>query len=183
MGRSFWAPGQPTVRPLASGQWRSVHGAPVTASAAVNVERCLLLWLPPRLQLQAMACYVGTSAASTDLRMGVRADSNGLPGSLLVDAGTTAATGGTRSLPINIIVPDGPASGVPIWLTVTAQGTNAVTMIGTHPTTEYRDWATVGQAALNAGVATQNGVTGALPAGFTMASVTGPQPALAVQAA
>ncbi|WP_433460699.1 hypothetical protein [Micromonospora sp. CA-248212] len=159
-------------------------GATVTASATVSVERAQLLWLPPGLQLQAIACYVGAVAASTDLRMGVRSDNNGLPGTLLLDAGTIAAdSAGAKSLPITLTVPAGAATGVPIWLSVTAQGANTVTMIGLYPVSEYRDFTTAAAATFGHGMATQSGVTGALPGTFTMASATGPGPLLAIQAA
>ncbi|MFD6565384.1 hypothetical protein [Micromonospora profundi] len=182
--RSFCPPAQPPVRPLASGRWRATPGATVTASATVSIERAQLLWLPPGIGLQAMGCNVGAIAASTDLRFGIRADNNGLPGTLLLDAGTIAAdTAGTRSLPITFTVPAGPVTGVPVWLTVTAQGSNTVSMVGVYPVSEYRDFGTAGAAIFGHSVSSQSGVTGALPTPFTLSSVSGPVPLLAVQAA
>jgi len=182
--RSFYPPVQPPVRPLASGRWRATPGPTVTASATVSIERAQLLWLPPGIGLQAIACNVGTIAASTDLRFGIRVDNNGLPGTLLLDAGTIAAdTPGARTLPITFTVPAGAVTGVPVWLTVTAQGSNTVGMVGVYPVSETRDFTAAGSAIFGHGVSSQSGVTGALPATFTLSSVAGPVPLLAVQAA
>lgn len=188
--RAFWGPGagsgggQTAVQPIPSGQWRGTPGALGTVSAPVGVERAQLVWLRPGQALQALAVYLNSAVADTDLRFGIRADSNGLPGTLLVDAGIVAATpAGVRSVAVTFTVPTGPATGVPLWLTITPQGANTVSLLATTSGQKTRDLANASAALLYHGTATQAGVTEALPAGFTANGYTSPGPAFAVQAA
>ncbi|MFC0504229.1 hypothetical protein [Micromonospora costi] len=172
------------MQPIPSGQWRGSPGAIATLSAAVDIERAQLVWLPPGQALQALGVYVNVGVADTDLRLGIRADSTGLPGALLLDAGIIAATpAGVRALAITFTVPAGPATGVPLWLTVTPQGTNTVSLVGTVTGQETRDLPNANSALLYHGTVTQGGVTGALPAGFTPNGYASPGPAFAIQAA
>lgn len=184
--RSFWSArtyAQPTLAPLPSGRWRSTPGPSSSISGPASSERVQLLWLPAGLALQAIAVYVAVGAAATVLRLGIRADNDGLPGSLLLDAGTVPAdTAGSRTLAVSYTVPSNPASGVPLWLSVTPQG-GTVTLVANHVISETRDMTAASTALLYHGCAVQGSVAGALPTTFAATSTAGPAPTFAVQAA
>lgn len=176
-----------TLAPFPSGVWRPTPGPPTTVTAAVSTERVQLIWLPPGVVLQAIAVYATNTAASTDLRFGIRADNNTQPGPVLLDAGLVAADAtGVRSRAISFTVPSTPVpsvGGVPLWLSVTPQGLNSVALLANHVISEIRDAASASTALLYKGCATQAGVTGALPTSFAASGTASPAPLFAVQAA
>lgn len=179
--RTFYG-GAAAVRPIPSGQWRSTPGALAAVTAVVALERAQLVWLPPGQAISAVGVYVNTGVASTDLRFGIRVDVNGAPGTLILDAGiVSASTGGAKTTAVSYTVPAGPASGVPLWLTVTPQGTNSVNILCTYSTVETRDFSTAAVASLNHGTASQAGVTGALPPSFSVGGTLAPGPLFLIQ--
>lgn len=160
--------GNSPAPPLLSGQWRATPGPTITNYSVPNgVERAQLMFLPPNRQLQAIACWVTVTVAATNVRFGIRADSDNQASTLLLDAGTVPANGGIATLPITFTVPDGPVSGVPLWLSVTPQG-GAVTFVSCLANSEYRD-ATTATSAIGFRSSQQQGsgaILGALPGTF-----------------
>lgn len=183
--RAFYPPLPRRAQPLTSGQWRCTSGPIQYQSAAVGQEKAQLLWLLPGQQLQAAAVYVGTGVASTSVRIGIRADAAGQPAALLLDCGTvTVDVAGARTVAFTYTVPNGAASGVPLWVTATVQGSNPVSLVHSYPIAEVRDFPSPAPLALlGHGGFTAVGVTGALPADFTVGGTNSPYTTIAVQAA
>lgn len=103
---------------------------------------------------------VTTGTAGTTCRLGIYADSNGRPGSLIVDAGTVDTSGfGQLAATISVTL-----SGV-VWLAcVSNGGAAAVGRMGNHvnPMIGNSDFYSNGTAAGYS----QNGITGALPSSW-----------------
>lgn len=173
-----------TIRPLLSGQWRSVLGSSQgTGTHGANVERAQLIALPPGTILQAVAISVVTLAASSAVRLGARADASGRAGTLLADWGTVdTTTTGTKTLAISYTVPAGVSR---LWLTATAQGGAPVltTRLVSGSDIDGLTAAEVVSNGTTPGALTQTGVSGALPNPFTFSASLNAGTLIAVQAA
>jgi hypothetical protein len=116
-------------------------------------------------------------AASTVIRLGLRADNNGQPGTLLLDAGTVAgdavSASGVEITGLNLALTPGR-----YWLTATAQGGTPTVRANSGdvwPVSAPTLASAVGAAA-SAGYTTAATVTGALPNGYVINARTGSVP-------
>lgn len=181
--RSFWGGGSGVLPRIAPGEWRGTPGPSITNYSVNNgTERAQLLMLPPGQQLQAIACWVVVTVAATTVRFGIRADSDHQAGTLLLDAGAVPANAGIATLPIVFTVPPGPASGVPLWLSVTPQG-GAVTFVSCIATSENRDATTPATVIGYRSSQHQTAGAAALPTTFTSGNNLSTAAVIAVQAA
>ncbi|MEU3452172.1 hypothetical protein ABZ671_00815 [Micromonospora sp. NPDC006766] len=170
----------PPVAKLAPGQWRTIYGSiPGQASYPSGTERASLMFLPAGLRLQAMAVWC--AAAAQTLRFGIRADENRGAGTLLLDTGPLPATGVVIAA-IDFVVPPGPITGTPLWLSVTPQGA-AVTMATVNVASEWRDAPTAQLVVGVRGCQAQAAGQGPLPTTFVTTSNVGGGAPIAVQAA
>lgn len=170
-----------TIRPLVSGQWRNILGSAVTTGThSAGLERAQLIHLPPSTALQNVAVNVTTLAASSSVRLGIRSDNNGRPGTLLADWGTIdSTTTGNKTLAITYTTPAGVSR---LWLTATAQGGAPVLSVRS-PAGSDIDATSLTEAFTPPAAVYQSGVTGALPNTFTAAGVLNAATLIAVQAA
>lgn len=125
-----------------------------------------------RIGILAIATASGTA------RLGVYQDSSGLPGSLVVDAGTVSGTS-TAVVEATVSTTIGP--GV-VWLAVAPQGANQ--SIRASQSFGYDSFPSPTAQGANAACVTQTGVSGSLPNPFgTPASTAGSSPMVMVRKA
>jgi hypothetical protein len=107
----------------ATGQWYGPPGydqAFHNATPTLNQEIAVPFPMSRAETITGLIVRTNTGIASSTLRIGIRADNNGLPGTLLLDAGTVdTSIVGNRSLTVSLAVA---ASAGLIWITTTAQG-------------------------------------------------------------
>lgn len=170
------------ARRLVSGQWRvALGGVSTTSTHAIGVERANLIQLPAGTVLQNIAINVATLGAGSVVRLGVRADSAGMPAALLSDLGTVdTSTTGVKTLAIAFTVP--PTSR--LWLTATAQVGSAPVLTARQTAGSDLDWTDSTIITTVPAAIFQTGVTGALPAAFaTSLGLIAAATAIGVQAA
>lgn len=128
------------------------------------------LYIPDDYTLNALVCECTTASAGKNVRMGLYSDSNGLPGTLLVDGGNVStATTGKKTAAISLAVSAGW-----YWLAVRSSGgtyrgclnSNIAPMIG-----DSSGVTTLGTSGAVTGW-TEAGVFGAFPASATPGSST-----------
>lgn len=172
----------PAVTMLDGNWW----AAPATRSTGAQNANALTLhqvYIPRETRLGGIAAEVTTGTASAVVRLGIYADDEGLPSSLVVDAGTIDGNSATvQSLTIGVTLPKGL-----YWLGAAVQVAGPVTMrtIGSVITGAGSN--TVG-SVLAASPTPRNGiqalgVNGALPADISALTFTaqGAVPAVAVR--
>lgn len=155
-----------------SGFWvgQRTIGALATGAITQNQEYAFVVQLKAGT-LTRIGCYVGSGQASNTFRLGIRNNSNGYPGSVLLDAGTVdASSGGNKTITISQAVAD-----AAYWLTITEQAgaggaTTAINPSPGVPPVGYfiNDSGNIFQSVV---AFTQTGVSGAL--GSWSATVAG----------
>ena len=132
-------------------------------------------------RIGAEVTTVGTAGAV--VRLGIRhSNSTGGPGALLLDAGTISGTSATAQ---EVTISVGDLTPGRYYLTVTPQ-VAACTMrtVGSGGSSRIGSVSLTGATGANGRQAyTQTGVTGALPAGYTIASSTTQAPLVVIRAA
>lgn len=133
-------------------------------------ENCQIIQFPYDVTLDRLSIYVETAgSAGAVVRLGIRSDNNGRPGTLLLDAGTAATT--TSASYATITISQQLLANTPYWLSATAQGTPVTGAITRFPS----NWTggQVGQTLQDRSSSFgyyQNSITGALPTNFTTVS-------------
>ncbi len=160
-----------------TGYYVGPQGTRTLGATVQSVEYAIPIYLAVGGTLKRIGCEITTGAASSVVRLGVRADKNGLPGKLLLDAGTVDATAITAS-GIEISSLNLRLSAGLYWFTATPQG-------GT-PSLRFQtgdSWPTAaGSLASALGASTSTGhittatITGALPATYTVSARSGALP-------
>lgn len=153
-------------------------GSRTTLAMAASVEYAAPLYLAAPGTLSRLGAEITVAGAgSAVIRLGVRADNNGIPGALLLDAGTVPGDAVTAA-GIEISGLTLPVVPGRYWLTGTAQGGTPTVRAnsgdvwpGAAPTLA----SAVGSAS-SAGYATAATVAGALPSTYTISSRTGSPP-------
>jgi hypothetical protein len=153
-------------------------GGVATNAPTVNEERCVPFVSPVSGVIDRLAVEVTTVNASSTFRLGVRANDNGLPGTLvygtaepLLGSGTNGVREDTVSIPVE--------ANVMYWLSFVQYGT-AATFRASSDMGPFLT-AVHGLASTNIAAYTQTGVTGALPATFTLAGTAVSMPRFAVR--
>jgi hypothetical protein len=174
---------------LTTGRYYTPGGTRSTlpgASVTNGQEYAASIWIGSSGSITRIGAEVVTTAGSTGsvVRLGIRADNgSGLPGTLLVEAGTIDSTA-TGVAEITLGTPLAVTPGL-YWLCAAYQGAPT-----TQPTlralTGTRTPVGAGSLSSALGTATMNGyiqtgVTGALPGTFTVANQTGLAPVLAIR--
>jgi hypothetical protein len=157
--------------PLVTGSWYTPIGGSLSGSAlAESVEYAFPFVAGASTTITRIAIAVlNAGSAHSVVRLGVRRDSEGLPGTLLVDAGTVDTTSvGSKSTTISAPV----VGGNRYWLTATTQGaaTNpAVLQISSGANSTTIGWGDPYNSLTKSGVgyAASTPVTGFLPTNVT----------------
>lgn len=171
-----------------SGRYYWSAGGRTTAILVQSTEYATALWVGERVLLDRIGIEVtaiaGVTAGHTT-RLGIRSDNgNGLPGAVVLDAGTVASDAVAQ---VEMTISQVLTPGL-YWLTGTPQGA------GTQPTyrclTGTSTSIPVGAGNLTQATAstqhiafTNTGVTGALPATYTVANTVAAGPVVVVRAA
>jgi polygalacturonase len=164
------------VQPRA-GYYVGPQGSRTTAALTQSVEYSVPVYLAVGGVLSRLGCEITTGVASTTVRLGVRADSNGLPGALLLDAGTVDASAATASgieiTGLSLRLPPGL-----YWFTATGQGGAPTLRAQTGDQTPCLapSLASAVGASTSSGYITTATVTGALPATYAASSRSGAVP-------
>lgn len=160
-----------------AGYYVGPQGSRTTAAMTQSVEYSVPVYLAAGGTLSKIGCEITTGAASTTVRLGVRADSGGTPGSLLLDAGTVDGSAVTASgieitgLSLRL------APGL-YWFTATAQGGSPTVRAQTGDQTPSvaPSLASAIGATTSTGYITAATVTGALPSTYTVSTRSGAVP-------
>jgi hypothetical protein len=158
------------ITKLTSADYISFNNASSTPAAAraQGREYCQFVQFPFDITLDRLSIFVGTAgSAGAVVRLGIRNDNNGRPGTVLLDAGTAATT--TSNAYPTITVSQTLLANTPYWLSATAQGTPVTGALTRVPTNLWFG-GQVGQTTQNQAAAFgyyQDSVTGALPSTFT----------------
>lgn len=133
----------------------------------------------PRV-FDAMSLQITVAASSnSSLRLGVYQDSNGFPGSLVLDAGTiTSSCAGS----FNLLLSSPQTLQGEVWLAAAAQGTAVTQPTVAKLGTDNSLVALSAVASLTGNGWTESSVTGALPASATPASVSAAAAAVMIRA-
>lgn len=154
----------PALSQPASGLWWSTPGYADTVAVAGGGRMFAVPWVCPRAmtitRLGAEPATAGPSGAV--MRLGIYTDNNGLPGSLVLDAGTINATSTTYQ---EITISQALAANTRYWFAMAAQGASGWNVRASRGgfsvpatyTASGNEYATVFVGS---------GVTGALPATF-----------------
>lgn len=162
-------PGLPTgrIRNLAAGRYYAgLTGATTgTGTLGQSVLTLFPTFIDDRTRIDRLAARVSAAVAGATVRLGIYGDSAGLPGNLLLDAGTIdAATAGAKELTVDLTLPPGR-----YWLGGVSQGGTPGVLHWSSvsaPAVGFAALADLVSAGNVAGL-TQSSVTGALPATFT----------------
>jgi acyl dehydratase len=153
-------------------------GAITTNAPTVNEERSFPFVSPISGTIDRIATEVSTVNASSTFRFGVRANNGGLPGALIYGTATAllgSGTAGIREETVSIPV----VANVLYWMSFVQHGTAATfrSTIGDMPLLHSAH----GLSGTTVTCYTQTGVTGALPATFTLASISSAVPRIALR--
>lgn len=160
-----------------AGYYVGPSGTRTTLATVASVEYAVPIMVAASGTLSKIGCEIITGAAATTVRLGVRADANGIPGTLLLDAGTVDATATTASgieitgLSLRLV------PGI-YWFTATSQGGTPTLRAETGdiwPSAAPSLASALGATA-NTGYTTAATVTGALPTTYTVSTRTGSPP-------
>ncbi|UYL88317.1 glucosaminyl deacetylase [Arthrobacter phage EvePickles] len=157
-------PGDINSKIVANWFYGPMNGALSNAVPPLNTAHAhpLIISDPLGLTIQQVNITVATAgSADSVVRVGVYADSNGLPGALIQELGTfaTATTGSKAITGLNRKLVPGK-----YWVASVAQGTTAASLGCSTGISPYV--ANVGGTSGHVAAYTQNGVTGALPANY-----------------
>lgn len=149
--------------------------AVATGTVSIGFQRCLPIQISRTTTFDRIACEVTTGGSAGSLvRLGIRSPtSEGLPGTLLLDAGTVDSTGtGILSITISQTLTPG------LWWLVACSQVAEPTMRITSAITVGIPVLSSATTFQDAGVAYRDAgsVTGALPASFTVAATLAPAP-------
>jgi hypothetical protein len=161
----FTPPFAPSLR---SGSYFKSAVSTSTAVATANLEKASPIFIARPTRIDRIGVNVSATAVGSTIRVGIRNDSDGFPGSVLLEAGSidSATATGEIFITINQILQPGW-----YWLTAVAQGGTPSTTIITvsNPYIGGRVFNTGFSGNLNA--YTQTGVSGAFPATFTPSGI------------
>lgn len=158
--------------------YSTTFGAHATVTAVLNTAYATPLWLAAPGTVTRIACEMTTVQTSSLVRLGIYADDgNGAPGSLLVDAGTVDGSQSgmqeaTLGTPLLLASP-----GL-YWLAGVVQGVAGTIVLRSAAGTSIAGSTAVGGANGIFGTPTSagwtmTGVTGALPANWTINTTSG----------
>ncbi|MGI5245428.1 right-handed parallel beta-helix repeat-containing protein [Dactylosporangium sp. CA-139066] len=172
-----WA-GQMPGLPLIAGYYIAPGGTRATIAMAQSVEYAVPVYISQPGVITKLGCEVtAVGAAGTVVRLGVRANTGGLPGAPLGEvtvAGDATSPNGVEGT-VSIAIP---RPGL-YWFTAVSQGGAATVRSCTGPTGMASGspslTGAVG-ATPNGGYLTANSVTGALPATYTVSTRAGALP-------
>jgi hypothetical protein len=143
-----------------------------------NIEYAVPIFLVTGGTLSKIGCEITTGAAAASVRLGVRASTaNGLPSTLLLDAGTVDASAttvvGIEITGLSLVL----TSGI-YWLTATSQGGNPTLRAQTGDTwpSAALSLASAIGSTTSTGYVTAATVTGALPPTYTVSTRAGGVP-------
>jgi hypothetical protein len=172
------AVGAPTGIVPFSGYYSGPLGTRTTLAMAASTEYASPLYLAAAGTLTRLGLEITTAGAALSVvRLGIRSDNNGQPGTLLLDAGTVAADAITAS-GIEITGLSRALTPGRYWLTATAQGGTPTVRANSGdvwPVSAPTLASAVGAAA-SAGFITAATVTGALPSPYVISARTGSVP-------
>jgi len=153
-------------------------GCITTALAGINVGSCSVIRFKSACSITALSIYLTatySSATTYDYRLGIYADSNGAPGSLLDDAGTLSiaqnATAGFKTITLGTA--RSVAANTPVWLVCAATHTGSVPNLNHQAGNlqPYSDYGLSGSTHTQAAcLAYTTAPATALPANFSLAS-------------
>ena len=153
-----------------------------TSAPAVNEFRLSPVFITSTVLLDRIAGKVTTGAASSTVRLGIYADSGaGVPGSLILDAGTIDGNSvSTQAITISQVLAPGLywIGGVSQGGTPTVQVTSGNSMLGMPHSFGATYDPTISVNGYN-----MTGVSGALPATYTVAAVIGTVPRIGLRVA
>lgn len=144
-----------------AGFYRGPRGASTGTARSLpsGQEHCVPIEVPSGTVIDRIGLNIVAAAASGVVRLGLRVDNNGVPGTLLVDGGTIdASTTGAKEVTVSATT-----SGCRIWASVTGQGASGITCTGVLG----QVWPVESNSLTNAAGGTQGayyqtGVSGAL---------------------
>jgi len=121
------------IAKVSSGDWIPMQFTDATAAARVQGrEYCQPIAFPYDITLDRIAIYVFTAgSAGASIRLGIRADNNGRPGTLLQDCGSIAST--TSSAFVTGTISQALTAGVTYWLSAMPQGTPVTGSLTRYP--------------------------------------------------
>lgn len=160
-----------------TGYYVGPQGSRTTVVATQSVEYAEPVYLASGGVLSRLGCEITTGVASTVVRLGVRADANGLPGALLLDAGTVDASAvtinGIEITGLNLRL----APGL-YWFCAAAQGGAPTLRAETGDLTPSAapSLASAVGATTHTGYVTAATVNGALPSTYTVSTRSGAVP-------
>lgn len=154
-------------------------GVQLAGVTGFNVSNCAAITFKDACNITALSIYqtaTYSGATTYDYRLGVYGDNNGVPGSLLVDAGTlsiaTGATAGFKTITLGS--PLAITAGQRVWLIVCGGGVGTVPTIYSYSghTQPYANYGLSGANATQACCFTYTAAAStAFPATFTLAAV------------
>lgn len=160
-----------TAAPFVTNLWYGTPGVRGTFAVTVERECAVPLQLPAAGATVDRIGVTTTASGGTGAvaRLGIRADNNGLPGALILDAGTIAVDDAPGDKVITI---SQKLTGPRVWLTCTTQVGTAATYrsIASTPSDNGESSAANAGGAVHTAGYYATGITGALPAGFTTAA-------------
>lgn len=111
---------------LRDGSYFSTYGSAVPSSLVINSARQYFVpfYCPHLRTSSALAIYINSAIAASNVRLGIYANDEGKPGSLLIDGGTSATTS-TGNKPVSVF-----RSLSPGWYWLSAIFSHDVTVVG-----------------------------------------------------
>jgi hypothetical protein len=161
------------IAKLTANDWVTFNNTSA-AMATANTqgrEYCQIVQFPYDVTLDRLSVYVATAgSAGAVVRLGIRNDNNGRPGTVLLDAGTAATT--TSDSFATITVSQTLTANTLYWLSATHQGTPVTGTLFRYPATWNGGQVGGTSQDRSSGMGYyQSGVTGALPSTFTVAGM------------
>lgn len=162
-------PKAPASPPLTQNRYVRSSGSVSSSALTQSVEYASPVFFHKAVTLNRLGVAVTATAASSTIRLGIRNDSDGVPGTVVLDAGTIDSASTTGEFFITISQALSPGW---YWFTATPQGgapsANIITAHNAYISghTSYNTGFTGNQNAF-----TQTGVTGALGSTFTISNI------------
>jgi len=172
--------GELPIRPMRAGYWRMTHGSGATnCFLPNNQERAVPFYAPAGTRLVSIGINVLT--AGTSVRLGLRQDVSGEPGTLIADYGTgllDVTTTGLKTAVIDVTMP----AGGKLWWTLTHQGGGSAVITGREAFGVEIDGATEALAETAAACYVRGSAGGALPTDYVYDSYNNSAPIMVLQA-
>ena len=146
---------------------RTPYASTATFAMTANMTYYTPFFVPEETTFDRIACRTGGYSTTVTARLGIYNSTNGLPSTLVLDAGTVSAAAATTDYLITI---SQTLSAGFYWLAFNAQ---------TSSTTQFLGAAAAGQNVLNNYLLSQSTLNGTGIAGYTQSSVSGAFPASA----